>query len=65
MGPIGGPINSGKKLPFHTAESPKKSAYISSEIQKFNFGYLSSRYYIDVHKDVRICSYFSKLKGVH
>jgi hypothetical protein len=35
----------------------------SSEIQIFNFGYISPKHSICVSKDVRICTYFSKPKG--
>jgi hypothetical protein len=38
---------------------------VSSEINILNFGYLSSRQYIYVTKDVLICGYFSKSKEVH
>jgi hypothetical protein len=37
---------------------------ISSETLIFNFGYQSSGYLIYVSKDVRICGYFAKPKGV-
>jgi len=37
-------------------------AKISSELRKFNFGYLSSAHYIYVSKDVRIRGYFSMSK---
>jgi hypothetical protein len=33
---------------------------IRSEIEIFNFGYISSGHYIHVSKDVRIRGYFSK-----
>jgi len=38
---------------------------VSSEINIFNFGYLSSGHYICVTKVVPIGGYFSKLKEVH
>jgi len=37
---------------------------LSSKVQIFNFGYLSSVNYIYVSKNVKIRGYFSKPKGV-